>query len=527
MSKKKHVIQLHYFMLRDRVTDYKEALHIRKHKYYVKPGPTDLDFESELWVFSRKKTPPSWLPFLQLGFVDLEPMENSHYSAVLFVRTKEARFAIPFGYGHSKVNLESVVRDFGRQVVTNTVKSDGISSMNLRDFNEISISRTEEASRGTRQEVFAVNAEAELLTAIAGIPEDPFIGKRIAGAEGLKLSREMAFEDLGVICLRLRQEYLSDVYKSRGFDWIDNMLIVKDKSRIEELDLSLVEELKTRSEAIQISAPGYFDRESISYFRYSEDSSTRLSRSYLTIQDWYRAHERKLSKVTPEMLRKKWIVEAINATDGFVQRATVMDSFVHDLALGDDRYVLSSGKWYKVQRTFIESLDKSIKEITPTTSTWPLTDKGMEEDDYVNELEKRSDVTVYHLKGKNFPSGRGSVEPCDVYWHDGKFMHIKRWSSSASFSHCLSQGGVSAMTCNTSPDFRKHMVATLGTCPALTKRPFQSPRFTTSNLTVVFALMRNVNLDLPFFSKVNLVNTSRQVQRMGYQVEYWEIKDKP
>lgn len=523
----KRVIQLHYFMLRDHVTEYKEALHIRKHKYYIKKGPEDLDFESELWVFSRKKTPPTWLPFLQLGFIDLEPMENSHYSAVLFVRTKEARFAIPFGYGHSKINLENVARDFGREVVASTVKSDGISSMNLRDFNENSISRTEEASRATRQELFGVNAEAELLVAIAGVPEDLSLGKRIAGAEGLKLTKHMAFSDLGSVCSRLHHEYVTKAYQGRGFEWIDNLLMVKNKSEVEKLDTFLVNELKAGSESVQLSAPGYWVRESIAYFRYTEDPNTHFTTAYLTIQDWHKVHGPKLAKLTPEHLRKKWQVEAVNESGDNVQRANVIDSFVHELLVDDDRYVLSSGKWYKVQRAFIESLDASIAEIARPTTHLPPASRGIEEDAYIKDLAKRDDLVVYHLKGKNFSSGRGAVEPCDVYWHDGRFMHLKRWSSSASFSHCLSQGFVSAMTCNTSAAFRAHMVKTLGSSPSSTKKPFQQARFTTSQLSVVFALLRHTDLALPFFSKVNLVNTARQVQRMGFQVEYWEIKDKP
>lgn len=528
MSDKKRVIQLHYFLLRDKVVDFKDALHIKKHRHTVRKGPDGLGFESVLYIFTKKKTPPAWLPFLQTGFSELEEMQNSHNSAILFVQTKSARFAIPFGYGHTKINLEEVVRDFGRKVVTNTVKADGISSMSLRDFNEISISRTEEASRGTRQELFGVNAEAELLNAIAGVPEDQTLGVRIAGAEGLKLSRSMAFDDLGDICERLRREYDSKAYQKRGFEWVDNLSIVKDKPVIEQLDEMLVQQLKAGATDVQISAPGYFDRENIAYYIYSANSSTQLDRTYLTIEDWHTVHGSKLSKISPETLRKKWFVEAMDGSGNYVQRSSVMDAFVHELQLAGERYVLSSGKWYHVLKPFIKSLDEVVEEISVDTAHLPLAVDGEDEKAYIEELEKRTDLTVFHLKkGKGFKSGRGAVEPCDVYWHDGKFMHLKLWNSSASFSHCLSQGFVSAMTCNRSHDFRRHMVKALGSAPAHVRRPFEKTKFTTSDLTVVFSTIRGTTLDLPFFSKVNLVNAARQVQRMGFQAEYWEIKKKP
>src|SRR5690606_14965257 len=124
----------------------------------------------------------------------------------------------------------------------------------------------------------------------------------------------------------------------RGFEWVDNLSIVKDKPVIVQLDEILVQQLKEGSTDVQISAPGYFDRESIAYYIYSANSSSQLDRTYLTIEDWHAVHGSKLTKLTPETLRKKWFVEAMDGSGNYVQRSSVMDAFVHEIDLDGERY---------------------------------------------------------------------------------------------------------------------------------------------------------------------------------------------
>jgi uncharacterized protein (TIGR04141 family) len=128
------------------------------------------------------------------------------------------------------------------------------------------------------------------------------------------------------------------------------------------------------------------------------------------------------------------------------------------------------------------------------------------------------------LHKQNFVISGTSVEPCDLLHRSGALVHVKIWSKSATFSHLLAQGAVSAETLLRFPEFRKHIAESATKHEAEIEKLFPEAGFVTANLNVVLALIRKIEKPLPFFSRLNLMREAQRIERLGYKVRYQRIE---
>jgi uncharacterized protein (TIGR04141 family) len=508
---------LHIFLLKRGLRKFSDAVKFGEGlPRIILIGKGLFEFEGELHLFKESSHTPKWLDFLRQGIGDLEDLTTRHHSAILFVQIGKDQFAIPFGYGHFKLEMTAVERDFGKRVVVNMVQAGGISSMSMQDFQAVSISRTEEATMATRLELFGANVEEELLNAIAGIPKDKEFAKQVAGSDGLKLTTVMLFDKLGGICKRLSKEHRSKAYLDRGFEWVDNLKLINDATIVTPLEEALVKDLQARNAGIQLSAPDDVRREDIGHFAYSADRKRLLHGSWLQMDDWYSVHGDKLTGLEPRHL-KKWLVESFDVQGERITAASVFNCFIHEVQLNGERYILSKGKWYSVSKSFIKTLNDYLEKVRVKASNLLLPEIGKDEDYYIDQYDTATSFTAFH-KNKFYIDKR-PIEPCDLFDHRGKFVHVKCWTSSATFSHLLAQGLVSAQTCHRHGPFRKHMVKSLKGNVVNVDKLFGSA-YVSNKFTVVFALLREEKGEIPFFSKLNLYSTGRRIENLGFQVEY-------
>lgn len=508
---------LHIFMLKKGLRAFSDAVKFDEGRPRIISIDKGLfDFEGELHLFKESSHRPKWLTFLRQGIGDIEDLISRHHSAVLFIQVGKDQFAIPFGYGHFKIEMTAVERDFGKRVVVNMVQAGGISSMSMRDFQAVSISRTEEATMATRLELFGANVEEELLNAIAGVPEDKDFAKQVAGADGLKLTTVMLFDDLGKICQRLSKEHRSKAYRDRGFEWVDNLRLINDATTVGPLEEQLIKDLAAKNTNIQLSAPDYIRREDIGHFAYSANRKQLLHGNWLSMEDWQCIHGDKLSGLEPRQL-KQWVVESFDTQGERITASSVFNCLIHEILLNGDRYVLSNGKWYLVSKSFIKILNDYLDRVRVASSDLVPAVKGEDENKYIKHYAPVAGFTAMHKS--NFYVEKRPIEPCDIYDHRGKMVHVKCWTSSATFSHLLAQGLVSAQTIHRHVPFRKHMMDKLKAKSPGVDKLFGNT-YSSNKLTVAFALIREEKGDIPFFSKLNLYSSGRRIENLGFTVEY-------
>ncbi len=117
-------------------------------------------------------------------------------------------------------------------------------------------------------------------------------------------------------------------------------------------------------------------------------------------------------------------------------------------------------------------------------------------------------------------NGPKKIEACDIFTRDKKMIHVKNKGQSAQLSHLFSQGKVSAECFVSDMTFRKQVfdiaVQKFGVAVFdYTQKP-QSDEF-----EIVYAIIDTKNSaieeKLPFFSKVNLMLTAQELDRMHFK----------
>ena len=119
------------------------------------------------------------------------------------------------------------------------------------------------------------------------------------------------------------------------------------------------------------------------------------------------------------------------------------------------------------------------------------------------------------------------IEACDIYTKQKQFIHIKNKGQSAQLSHLFAQGKVSAECFSSDESFRKQIVDI-----AMDKfgaEPFNASVKPMSNeYEVIYAIIDDkdtgINEKLPFFSKVNLMLTAQELERMHFKYSVCLIK---
>ena len=117
--------------------------------------------------------------------------------------------------------------------------------------------------------------------------------------------------------------------------------------------------------------------------------------------------------------------------------------------------------------------------------------------------------------------GASSIEFCDLMSLDGDVIHVKNYSGSSVLSHLFHQGTVSAFLMAGDPSFRTKVNEKL---PDSHELPLDGS-FSSSNYEIVYAIgTRNpLTFEMPFFSKVSLTNSVRQLRVSGYKVSLAKI----
>lgn len=519
-KKDKKVQHLNVFLMKKKCMSFEDAL--RAHGVAGVPrNLTELGFESALYLPAVAESRPGWVHFLDEGFGNLDITANRMATALLFVKVNGRIFALTFGHVRQFLDQRGMERDFGLRVVVNRVDQHRIRSISLRMFRDLTVKRREEASRATGLRTFGVDVRQDLLRAVTGVPSDKSFANRISGADSCAIDVPLKFNELGKKCKELLKAYEDDEYKKRGFDWIENMRVVRDPSLVLELDLKLVEALQAKATEIQIVCPEHFDRVKIIGFKYQDEDRSAQLHTELETREWFDAIDDHLNNLTVEMLHERRVLAY--DVDGFADDAIEHDVFVFEAEIKGKKYILSGGEWFEVSLNFDKAMTDYISRIEKSAVALPKATDGHTEDDYVTHVDK-TEIDLMTMHNATLVLGGTPVEACDLLSKRGHLIHVKRWSASSTFSHLLAQGAVSAESLVREPKFRAHVRAKAGKHRTAVSRLFPEKSYVPGDLKVVYALIRRSRSPLPFFSRLNLMREVERVERLGYAVAYQRIE---
>jgi uncharacterized protein (TIGR04141 family) len=476
--------------------------------------------DSILYTQSSDPRVPSWTS-LFADTIDIAALNlnSASASAVLVVPMKNRTFALTFGYGRYLIDPLAVEPTFGLRATLNSVSTDTIRAIDKKTFEGISTHTQEQASKDTSIGDFGFDVERDLVRAVAGTPSDATLGHRLRGMDALTATCEVALPELPELLQAYFAKSEGDAYKIK-FPWIDNILEVRDKVRRQQLDDALVKLLQAGgNEKMWLAVPDLLDWNDVGGFSYTPSSQMFPD---VHLQDYLKRVIP--ASITSDKLRQHRVYGHRATQDVYFGVWPVYRCIQAEISIDAETYLLTAGEWYRIDKDFVAVVDDSIKDIPSTTLTLPEYHDGEDEGDYNQRLAKATaGACCLDRKLIQYGGGKSSIEFCDVYDPAGRMVHVKRYAGSSVLSHLFAQGTVSATAFLSSEEFRREVNKLL---PAGARLKGIGKRPNTTELEIAFVIAsRSVRaLTLPFFSRVTLRNTYRQLTNYGFHTTLTKVQ---
>lgn len=457
---------------------------------------------------------PSWAQFFA-GRIEPERFGRVKSSAAVLLTKADGRdFALVFGTGRYLLDPQSIEQRFGLLVTLNAVDPKKVRSIDKASLDRQGMQSRIQASRDASPREFGLDVEQDLVRAVAGTPIEGRVGETIAGFDALHITAHLTFEDLAGRLAKYLRKSRERTYQ-REFGWIDHVHEVRDSKLEEALTRALVKELKTgRPFPCWMAPDGIIDWNDVTYFQYGTAyGAPRFS--HLALERFVE-HIGGRKKLTPDAV-EKGRVRALRADDSIAHEWPAERCLQAELQFQQRTYLLNSGKWYLIDRDFVEEIDRVVRAI-------PVCDVGLPE--YQDAAEGKYNERAAAASGNRLAlmdadtirhgGGASQIEFCDLYSLDCDMIHVKRYSGSGALSHLFSQAAVSGQSFKSDEAFRRKVNEKL---PASHRIANVRAPITSGRYRIVVAVIDGPGSSekLPFFSRITLKNTFRLLDAYGYR----------
>src|SRR5579863_6364804 len=429
--------------------------------------------------------------------------------------------AVSFGIGRYMLKGGVVEERFGLKVVLNSIDIGSFRSIDKTSLGSVPKHSREQMSRDVPPSDFGIDVEQDLVSSVTGKSNDERLGKVITGKDALTVSVKVDVANVRDFLSHCLKRYRSIDYR-KNFDWIDQIADVRDRCLEEKLDNALVDKLKNGDrEKIWMAVPEVIDWAGIDGFRYIREKRAAALHDDLDVDDFLKALADE--ELTLDALKKKYVFMISTTAGEMVARWPVFRCMYAEVSSDGKLYVLNNAKWYEVAATFAEEVQKDF-DSTPLSAV-ELPDCTVEDEGKYNKAAAAGLPGACCMDGElvQYGGGHSSIEFCDVYTHDGKLVHVKRYGGSSVLSHLFAQGAVSGEVFVSDAGFREKLNAKL----PLTHR-LADPRIrpTPQDYEIVYAIISESSklFDIPFFSKVSLRNARRRLGGFGFTVTRKKIQ---
>lgn len=473
--------------------------------------------------FSRR---PAWAayldPVVQGG---IQGLQTSSASGVLLLKVDDQVFALTFGYGRSLLDQRRIERRFGLKVSLNLIDERQLRSLDTKKFDEMVVSTNTQTSRTTELPTFGVDILRDILRAVTGTAPESSGYKSLSGADALVLGVDKPVTDLPALLRDLHSHYSGTKYQA-AFGWVDHLSEVKDPAVIEALDGQLVTQLKASDTgATHMAMPENIDWADIEHF-FIAPTRKRIYPE-LDLDEYLAQAATDPAKLTVALLKGRRVSVKFLRNSEADKRWSVYHCLVSEQRLNGEMYALIEGRWFAIAHSLVEQVDKAVRAIPSATVRLPPGLPGESEGDY--NLRAAAASASLALMDKRLVAPDGSttqIEFCDLLSTDGSLIHVKRKSRSSTLSHLFAQGHVSAESL-VDGTLRDRVRAAIETAAVsgdasgwLDLIPPKELPLDRDKVTVTYAVIANSRATgvewLPFFSRLTLMQTVRDLNRLGF-----------
>lgn len=485
---------------------------------------------------------PKWAKFLDLSDADKAKLTNMTAYGLVFVPAGDRWFAVSFGLGHVKLDPDAFEQDFGLRVVLNTVDPDKLRSADIRTPDENTTSRRTQTARRSDQTAFSIDIERDIVRGLAGEPKNTGFASRVAGSDGLTLTKEMEVGDLPQVCADAFAAFGKTDYKT-NFAWIDQIKHVRDKATIELLDAALVTALNgclsnTIPDTLHLAYPVIYDPEKARHIRYKGFHSSNIHTD-LEIGGYIAdMREKALPAYEPGHLSGHKVYECNSEGKDDGKSWRIKECLVFETDLNGEKYVLSADRWYRIDTNLANEVTAFFAGVTAHAMPDAVADEN--EEKYNGRVATGGHNMLCLDRKLVKPTGASySIEACDFLENTGAMIHVKDQTSSSRLSHLFNQGTVAARVMKMDGPFRdllRMQIANQETALSLTGyqalvAASGNPYSEAAHLIVYAVICSRVSAGtnrLPFFSLVTFRQAANELRALGYKCAFaWIAKPAP
>lgn len=490
------------------------------------------------------ETSPEWLGFIQKGLADASPLaklKNKSVSAILVIEEKGRQFILAFGYGRFMIEPRQVEDRFGIRVVLNSISPDKVASIDRQTFDASPRISRVQTIRASSVSDFMINPEQDLLRGLVGFTKPEYkstLGTLVAGIDSFKTSMPIDLSELSKVLAAALERSESKDYLERDaqgnhsqFAWVENLLPVKDKTLIEELDGKLWGRLDSQDlENMWLAVPDIVDWSQITGFRYSSTSTDTEIEPNLDLAKFLTTLRR---NATLETVKKREIL-MLMASGAPAQRFSAFRCIYAEIRKGLELFILHVGTWFRVEGTFQDAVERYFTNLPHKAFTPPFLEYAHAGEGPYNEAVCAASPQTHGMLDRRLIQFGGTydkIEVCDIVKAPPggaskgfEFIHVKRGRSSATLSHLFSQGLVASTLLVREPSFVTEVNKRLADWPL----KLLPSKFSAVGNELVYAIIdgpAGASLDIPFFSKVTLQNCGKSISAFGYSVSLMHIPE--
>lgn len=484
---------------------------------------------------NRSQRPP-WAQALAPDFPELADVHNMSTRMVLFLPVGDRHFAICFGYGGASLRKSTIDPNFGLRYAARTLDQNVIFGLDSRRMSATARSQAVQTVSGERLSDLDIPLAGEFVRRLAGRLEDG-ASLEIAGittivaGDGVSFKTEFVLNEIQSVLGTMLHVVDTDRAKQE-FEFVDALESLRaTDERVKELETELcavlnalmVEPSSQEPLLIGLVPPESPNVDLLDTVRVSVGGEhfDLPELSLTSLLDFMRVSGKRFSKTSLSGIKLSILDE--NGESG--SASSLRTWLVYETVEGDQRAILTLGRWFGLNEAFSARLDNDLSQIEVSTGELGLPDWAAtlsRERDY-NDFVASVRNDLLKLDRTKFLSLGSEIEACDLLTQEGHLVHVKRWDKSATLSHLFSQGLVSLEVLNADPEYLKQVETHLDS----RSRPHLDG-FRIRPRKVVYAIaMRGARLlpdSLPTFSKVNLRDFAQRVRSRGAEISISRIQ---